>query len=181
MNYATDECNKERNKKCVISGLITQIETIEPREDIGEYDKVILVTLSEMDKRGKKEYILQAQGDQGQKLLELGKDKYISLIAEPRFLDLKGLNGEEVSCEKYLVRMIDENGDIGREVEQLLTDYSRGKIDAIYQEDDIESEHNSLNPIERAMERATERATRKIKNKENEHSISKDDDMEMEL
>lgn len=177
MNYASDECNKERNKKRVISGLITQIETIEPREDIGEYDKVILVTLSEMDKRGKKEYILQAQGDQGQKLLELGKDKYISLIAEPRFLDLKGLNGEEVSCEKYLVRMIDENGDIGREVEQLLTDYSSGKIDAIYQEDDIESEHNSFNPIERAMERAT----REIKNKENDRSVSKDDDMEMEM
>ena len=73
--------------------------------------------------------------------------------------------------------MIDENGDIGREVEQLLTDYSSGKIDAIYQEDDIESEHNSFNPIERAMERAT----REIKNKENDRSISKDDDMEMEI
>lgn len=176
MNYASDECNKERNKKRVISGLITQIETIEPREEIGEYDKVILVTLSEMDKIGKKEYILQAQGDQGQKLLELGKDKNISLIAEPRFIDLKGINGEEVSCEKYLVRMIDENGEIGREVEQLLTDYSSGKIDTIYQEDDIESEHSSFNPIERAIERAT----REIKHKENDRSISKDDDMEIE-
>ena len=177
MNYASDECNKERNKKCVIYGLITQIETIEPRVELGEYDRVVLVTLSAKDKRGNKEYVLQAQGDQGQKLLELGKNKYISLIVEPRFLDLKGINGEEVSCEKYLVRMIDENGDIGREVEQLLADYSSGKIDAIYQEDDIESEHNSFNPIERAMERAT----REIKNKENEHSISKDDDMEMEI
>ena len=177
MNYTSDECNKERNKKRVISGLITQIETIEPREDIGEYDRVVLVTLSAIDKRGNKEYVLQAQGDQGQKLLELGKDKYISLIVEPRFLDLKGFNGEEVSCEKYLVRMIDENGEIEREVEQLLADYSSGKIDAIYQEDDIESERNSFNPIERAMERAT----REIKNKENEHSISKDDDMEMEI
>jgi len=90
---------------------------------------------------------------------------------------LKGINGEEVSCEKYLVRMIDENGDIGKEVEQLLADYSSGKIEAIYQEDDIESEHNSLNPIERAMERAT----RNIKNKENDRSVSKDDDMEMEM
>lgn len=177
MNYASDECNKERNKKRVISGLITQIETIEPRVELGEYDRIVLVTLSEIDRRGKKEYVLQAHGDQGQKLLELGKDKYISLIAEPRFLDLKGINGEEVSCEKYLVRMIDENGDIGREVEQLLTDYSSGKIDAIYQEDDIESEHNSLNPIERAIERAT----REIKHKENDRSISKDDDMEMEI
>ena len=62
--------------------------------------KVILVTLVlKWIKEGKKKYILQAQGDQGQKLLELGKDKYISLIAEPRFIDLKGINGEEVSCE----------------------------------------------------------------------------------
>ena len=43
-----------------------------------------------------------------------------------------------------------KNGDIGKEVEQLLTDYSSGKIDAIYQEDDIESERKSFNPIERA-------------------------------
>ena len=46
----------------------------------------------------------------------------------------------------------------------------------IYQEGDIESEHSSFNPIERAMERAT----REIKHKENDRSISKDDDMEME-
>lgn len=49
-------------------------------------------------------------------------------------------------------------------------------ITSIYQEDDIESEHSSFNPIERAIERAT----RKIKHKENDRSISKDDDMEME-
>lgn len=72
--------------------------------------------------------------------------------------------------------MIDENGDIGREVEQLLADYSSGKIDTIYQDDDTESERNSFNPIERAMERAT----REIKNKESGRSISKDVDMEME-
>lgn len=73
--------------------------------------------------------------------------------------------------------MIDENGDIGREVEQLLADYSSGKIDTIYQDDDTESERNSFNPIERAMERAT----REIKNKESGRSISKDVDMEMEI
>lgn len=54
MNYASDECNKERNKKRVISGLITQIETIEPRVELGEYDRIVLVTLSEIDRRGKK-------------------------------------------------------------------------------------------------------------------------------
>jgi hypothetical protein len=35
----------------------------------------------------------------------------------------------------------------------------------------------NITPIERAIERAT----REIKNKENDRSISKDDDMEMEI